>query len=789
MSGRFASGWIGMGLVILCGCEYSQALKAQAARQQEAAALAAQAADQAAASRARSVAEREAAETTAAQANANRSTPQNAVAGSNPQKRLALLVGCTEYLHEAIPDLEGPGHDIELTRKLLMERYNFREQDITTLADGAGHAKLPTLANIRSELKDLEEAAGKGVQIFLQFSGHGTQQPDLKPDPKNDPEPDGMDEVFLPKDAGGWESNENGLPNVLVDDELRSILARITAKGADVWAVFDCCCSGTIARDASLSANPERKREVSPKDLIPTAALQKAEEAAFAAYGASRDIVQRDKAALDAGRPATADAEAGGFVATYAALPNQPTVELAFPRNEMPANQTKYGLLTYTLYSILSQAATNLTYTELEQEINAQYARWGRTAPTSLVEGTLADRFVLADQGEGRITRILLDKAPDGTFWINAGSLQGLTVGTILKVSPPARAKDADTLLGAVQVTSLQALRSQVEPAAYEAERLAKADPSKLQSKCRAEIVYLDYGIRKKKIAFASDAASELAGKAARPALLTAASVKGSLIELADSPQHADWVVRVADGKPYLHHAASLEVNCPTGQDCNLPPALDAFGPPLEGEDLAQWVQTSMQKIARVESLLAMTSSQQTVRSGGAGVNVTVETIKYKDASDQKGELLREADAVFKAGDNVDVRITNRGRDAVDITLLYIDSDFGITALYPEPGTKTDNTLTSGQSYTEPLSVEGEQTGVERVVVIAVKHQDQAVDFTWLAQPTIDKERKKGAGEAATPLDELLESSLYGEGNAKGVRRRDLGDYTIRAISWTIGGQ
>ena len=73
------------------------------------------------------------------------------------------------------------------------------------------------------------------------------------------------------------------------------------------------------------------------------------------------------------------DTDAGGFVATYAARPYEPTIEMYFPLDARDAaDQTSYGLLTYAIYSILSQAQTNLTYTELQERIQQQYSTWKR---------------------------------------------------------------------------------------------------------------------------------------------------------------------------------------------------------------------------------------------------------------------------------------------------------------------------------------------------------------------------------------------------------------------------
>ena len=64
-------------------------------------------------------------------------------------------------------------------------------------------------------------------------------------DPAN-PEPDGLDEVFLPADVGRWQ--EGNLNGAIMDDQIGKWLAQMRDKGADVWIVFDCCHSGSMSR-------------------------------------------------------------------------------------------------------------------------------------------------------------------------------------------------------------------------------------------------------------------------------------------------------------------------------------------------------------------------------------------------------------------------------------------------------------------------------------------------------------------------------------------------------------
>ena len=52
-----------------------------------------------------------------------------------------------------------------------------------------------------------------------------------------------------------------------------------------------------------------------------------------------------------------------------------------------------HGLLTYTLYQVLTQAETPMTYTELVQRIQAQYVAWMYVTMLSKYAGSVSHGF------------------------------------------------------------------------------------------------------------------------------------------------------------------------------------------------------------------------------------------------------------------------------------------------------------------------------------------------------------------------------------------------------------
>ncbi len=196
------------------------------------------------------------------------------------------------------------------------------------------------------------------------------------------PEPDGLDEIFLPRDVGKWQDDGSGgeVPNAISDNEIAVWLQNIRAKDARLWVIFDCCHAGDMTRGVG-----EQQRSVRLDDAeglaIPGEAVRAAQEKA-----ATRDIGREDQPEEGAGRVSSlAWANRDGIAILYACQPNEKTIEHRLP---LPGYGEHFGILTYSLHAVLSKASGKLSYQELGKRIYLEYIRLGRMSePTPLVEG------------------------------------------------------------------------------------------------------------------------------------------------------------------------------------------------------------------------------------------------------------------------------------------------------------------------------------------------------------------------------------------------------------------
>jgi hypothetical protein len=166
-------------------------------------------------------------------------------------ERHALLVGVSGYSGHWRP-LPGVENDLPAMHAALLRR-GFDPRNIRVLADrlGLGGESITshgigTRRAIMEEFARLERIVRRGDYVFIQLSGHGSQQRVTEETAAN--EPDGLDEVFIPLDGGPSDGNYGPIENGILDDEIGDFLDRLREAGAEVWILFDTCHSGSMTR-------------------------------------------------------------------------------------------------------------------------------------------------------------------------------------------------------------------------------------------------------------------------------------------------------------------------------------------------------------------------------------------------------------------------------------------------------------------------------------------------------------------------------------------------------------
>ena len=308
------------------------------------------------------------------------------------------------------PRLEGPGRDVALMLRVLREA-GFEETRITVLtdrpeqiADPTGIALAsPTRDGILGEFSRLARLVAPDDNVLLYLAGHGTQTPVTGPSAQED-EPDGLDEVFLPADAGVQAtSTGTEITNAIRDNEFGVLIDQMIAAGAHVWLIADTCHAGTLRRDWGTSALTPR----------------------MAAFDPRRTTVADQAAVL---------AEPHGVTGKFAAFYGARAGDLAYEMDlDVEGETVAHGLLTWALVKAVGTGARDYRALSELVEAHMSVASEGRARPEfagALGLAPLLGRDPLADYRFG-----LTVKAE--ALILSAGRLTGLRTGDTMVIGEP----------------------------------------------------------------------------------------------------------------------------------------------------------------------------------------------------------------------------------------------------------------------------------------------------------------------------------------------------------------
>lgn len=666
---------------------------------------------------------------------------------ATPKTYRGLLVACTEYPN--LPQknwLIGPKNDAGLVRDFLLKAapVTFAPENLIVLADELEGANgPPTHEAITKALAEIASKAEQGDFVYLHLSGHGAQQPQMQ---AGGDETDGLDEIFLPKDINKWVDRTKGVPNALVDNEIGAAINAIRDKGAFVWAIFDCCHSGTATRAVDVADENERKVEF--EDLVDDSvrdegikAYNGAEEAAAAS--ASRDVESDTNARPPAFKltgPTGAESIARGeLVAFYAAQTIETTPEMPLPKGAEGAD--RFGLFTYTIFSKLAENP-NITYRQLGHAVLQQYSADGRTRPTPLFEGQLDARVFGSEKLDTVMQWPIVVKDDKAT--ISGGLLHRLTPGTKLAILP-SPISELSATLGYLEVASAKNLESKVKPVAFgDKPALALVD---IPPNAYARIAELAVDYR---LIVARPGPSE--GLDVETALvnsvldeLNASKDKHFNITLVEPGAQADLRLGVLRENAIENAAA----------DATDQPALwflpasgdvatkDGSRPPLviihtdDRAKMAANIGDNLTTIFRATSL-----SRLAAASDYKPEEVSVEFKIKRQADGSMESLVPAAIPRVFPGDEVHVLAKNQSTKLVDVNVLYVGSDYSVTHIVAER-------MVQGATLEEGLLAFTDSSfGMERMIAVLTEAppESEMEDLSFLAQGGVPQQRR-GIGD------------------------------------------
>ena len=727
----------------------------------------------------------------------------------------ALLVGVSQYptLGEE-HQLRGPRNDVLLMQEVLVQR-GLDPAHVRILADGVTGAGLPTRAAILGALDDLANRLGEGDRLYLHLSGHASRQPN---GPDGDDEPDGLDEVFLPRDITRWEAKGGRIENGIVDDELGLLIDRLVAKGAFVWLVADTCTSETIVRGAPPTQVHYRGIAASALG-VPTApggadgsgqSLDTWQAGSFNVEVSASTVAARGGGNQGVG-------SAGGYVAFYAARAGEPEPEEKLP--DHAADARWYGLLTRRLAEALAathQAGRATSYRRLGERIRQGYA--GRQAPNPLFDGPGLDAPVLGSATQGTVERALqwpiIKKTYPAGLHIPVGRLAQIGPGSRLALL--AKPDDATAqALGIAEVGSAQDLSAELRTIAADGKPALETGAIPADAYARLVHQAIDFEVRVARPALPADAnAAERAAAGLIERLASQPTAEGirlrwvapgeaAEIRLGFTPRDSA-LCRSGHGTADKHTAllwvaqgdGGIRYDGPAG---NI--SIELGGTPVEFEAK---LRDTLQRIAKVLNLNRVAERLASASADGKlKVDLRIRPKGSDEDCDRGAEpLTPDGIATPAIGDRACLDIKNLGEAPLDINIFFVDGRYGIHPVHPS-GEQPSMMLDPGQSMARIRKrFEADTLGQEQLIVIAVEHgqQGQPLDLGFLAQPTLPPTRS-GETRAAdgSGLIGLVEAAGFGVGGTRGAldpldRRASVAIYrwrlhgTVPAVLLNSGG-
>ena len=304
----------------------------------------------------------------------------------------ALLVGIGAY--ERVRQLRGPVGDVQTLTRYLQRQTDF-EPNLLVLTDGQA-SKSAIIDGFQHHLTNATPAD----TVLFYFSGHGAQEDADKSLWLT--EADGKLECLVCHDKG----SVNTWDFLLADKELRSLIGEVSATGAHVVVMSDCCHSGDNTRAADLLAEALAGQDTRERRLTKSAP-QRPYDGFFFHQTISESQLREQ--GLDEAMPQ------GAHIQMAACESDESAVEV-----------NGEGIFTKNLLSVLEASHGQLSYQDLHNRVR-QYMRFGYEQ---------RPRVYVAGQGEQTsllLTRGFLNQPIDESS-LTASATYNQQVGWLLDV-------------------------------------------------------------------------------------------------------------------------------------------------------------------------------------------------------------------------------------------------------------------------------------------------------------------------------------------------------------------
>jgi hypothetical protein len=461
---------------------------------------------------------------------------------------------------------------------------------------------------------------------------------------------------------------------------------------------------------------------------------------------------------------------------------------MLMPRGSRATDTTAraYGVLTYTLAEALS-SLDGVSYRQLGDYILQRYAvQTLAEKPTPVYSGSRLEAPLFGKAGSGGPPiRQWPVKVEDGKVFVTAGLLSQPTEGAGLVIVPTPAAENSAAIANAEVIRA--------DP--FQAElRLSAVSPSRpLVMPTARDAVYarlvrpsLGYRVRVAKPRSGGEEATK--------------RVMAAVDALAANPCAApqvEWVAGTSAADLALH----VEDEClwflpPSGElnrsgGCGGPAGTPSMPIPGSLDETRNAIADRLTKVTKAKALLRAVEAAQAL-SQRVPLGVEYRYIP-KGGSEQpmpSGTLARLQD-----GDVITIRLRNDSNQPIDVSVIYVDATYGISAEFPKAG--DDNRVEPGAVFDgatrfanqKGIGISDSSAGLEHILILAEPaSKGTKQDYSYLAQEGIVPEQGVRAG-GSSELEAFLNQALWPSDTAGGARRAraaGVGNGVARMLSFEV---
>lgn len=634
----------------------------------------------------------------------------------------ALLIGIDCYLPHRLPNgryyrsLSGCVRDITLVEEFLQSKLGVSEECILKLkASNTGATQppesrdeWPTYDNMVAAFQKLTEMAQSGDQVYIHYSGHGGRTPAKFPESKTN----GLDESLVPMDI------RDPKARYLRDIELAQILKKMVDKGLIVTIVLDSCHSGGATRGAGDAV----ARGIDAIDTTerPTQSLVASDDELIATWQSLTQETKRDLTLGSGWLP-----EPKGYVLLAACRPSESAYEYRVD------GKHQNGALTYWLLEEFKHIEPHLTYKLIYDRIVPKiYSHLKLQIP--LLEGD-STRVVF---GNARVqsayaVNVMQVDSENQQVLLNTGQAQAVRKGTQFVIYPPGVTDftQLDQRLALVEITesdgatsSWATVKDTVRPVPIEqGAQAVLQEPGSMRLRSTVLLVYQDQDIVPPIIR------QQAALEQVKQVLTTDGS---GFIALATDDKPIDYQVAVsAQGEYEIWDTAGQVIQ-------NLRPALrideDGVAVRLVQRLVHLTKYHNVQRLDNADSLSPLKGTLQ-VELLKAQPDFEPGDIAKPQPFDNPGSM-----PTIKVGEWIFVRVKNASSQVLNVTVLSLNSRWGIKQLYPRIEDMNFWPFDPGEWHLLPLRASLSDGYTEGTEIIKVFATVGATQFRWLELPVLD---------------------------------------------------